>query len=218
MASVASIPGCTFDTLFFLLSVSLSHGHCWVQWISHMKCAKLSVSRWKFWGITTCKGCQNEAVKTNEKSSNHMDETRGNWVQDIIKTTHSRWYGFLQKTIKVWQTPLKMMCFCFPACDSTTKKLQLQRVGFQWPLIIIQDHHLFFNFTSVVWQFSSSVVSRWRFWSSLAMLAMFSTRPGFGVTIGYPMGGWVPRIDFHRKAQQKMAPWYFSMAKVASQT
>ena len=43
------------------------------------------------------------------------------------KITHSRWYGFLQKTIKVWHAPLNMCFFFFSACDSTTKKLQLQR-------------------------------------------------------------------------------------------
>lgn len=119
---------------------------------------------------------------------------------------------FLTEAIKVWHT----------SCDSKTASASASRVSFNH-LSSSSKIITFLQLHSVVWQLilrqplSSCVVSRWRFWSSLAILAMFSTRPN---CLEWP-SDWDGRfgpMDFHRKAQQKMAPWYFSMAKVASQT
>lgn len=149
-----------------------------------MKCAKLSVSRWKFGGITICQGCRNESVKSNKKHQITWMKPGEIEYRTSSKTTHSRWYVFLTEAIKVWHTPLKM-CFFFRLATRQQKSFSFKGSIFNDLSWLIQNHHLFFQLhkcclTIYVWgnPLAPLGVSRWRFWSSLAMLAMFSTRPG----------------------------------------
>lgn len=127
------------------------------------------------------------------------------------KTTHSRWYVFLTEAIKVWHTPLKM-CFFFPACDSTTKKLQLQRVNFQWPLMTHPKPSPFFSTSQVLFDnlclrqpISSSGCVQVAFLKLFGYACYVFNQAWFGVTIGL-----VPWIFIGRRKRWWLhgtSPW-----------
>ena len=196
-----------------------------------MKCAKLSVSRWKFGGITSCQGCQNEGVKTNKIIKSH-GWNKVKLSRDIIKNTHSRWYGFLQKTIKVWHSHLKM-CIFVSGLPLDNKKASASKGR-----VSMSSHHHHPK-PSPFFQLHKCCLTIY-FWGNKGVAPLLCVQVAFLKLFGYACyvfnqaklwvghgmlwsdhrisDGRMGPIDFHRKAQAMMAPWYFSMAKVASQT
>lgn len=142
--------------------------------------------------------------------------------RDIIKTNTLKVIWLRTEAIKVWQTPLKMCCFSilFRLATRQQKKFSFKGSVFNDLSWLIQNHHLFFQLHKCLFD---KLFLRQPLSSSGRVQVAFLKLFGYACYVFNQAWVWsdhriAPMDCSHGKAQQKMAPWYFSMAKVASQT